>query len=76
MLSEVRAPLILNLGTTRGVSGQLHSSAALSPRTVSSIPTEYEAAWVPEPVWPLQRRKSSLAVTGNRTTIPWLSSLR
>jgi hypothetical protein len=46
------APHILDLSTRWGVSGQPHTSAALSLGKESPVPIEQEAGWAaPEPVW-------------------------
>jgi hypothetical protein len=41
------------------VSGQLHAPVALSQGEESTVPTEHEAGWVPEPVWTRWRKENN-----------------
>jgi len=55
-------------------SGQLHATAALPLEREHAGSTEQESGWASNPVWTIWRRENPLALTGNRTTVPRLSS--
>jgi hypothetical protein len=61
------APAFLN--TPLEVRGQLHASAALSPKKKLPETIVYEAEWAPEPIWTLWRRQKSLASAGIRAPV-------
>jgi hypothetical protein len=49
------------------VSGQLHTSAALTPGNKHPVHIGQEAGWAPKSVWALWRREETLAPARNRT---------
>jgi len=58
------------------MSGELHAPAVLLAGEESPIHIEQEAAYAAEPIWTLSRRETPpLAPAGNRSMIPWFSSL-
>jgi hypothetical protein len=59
-----RARLILDL--YMGLSGQLHSTAALLPRKEQPVPTEYDVEWDPETLLIFWRREIFVASAGKR----------
>jgi hypothetical protein len=52
------------------VSNQLRLPAVLTPEKEPCEPAEREAGWVSEPIWAPWRIHKSLAVAGDRTSVP------
>lgn len=50
------------------MSGQLHSSATLSPGNETLAPIGQEIAWALEPDWTMRRKAKSFALAGNSTS--------
>jgi len=57
----------LSLG---GSGDQRPALAGLPQGKGTSVPVQWEAGWVPEPVWNLWRRKRFLVAGRNRSPIP------
>ena len=64
--SKGTAPLILDLGTTWEVCGQVHAQATLSREQSPHDPIN-EAGCTPERTWTFLTRENSLSPIGNRT---------
>lgn len=54
--------------------GQLHASATLYMRKETSKPTDQKVVQVPDTVWLLSRRDKFLALAGDETEVPQITS--